>query len=110
MFISFKYPKTLLFVMFEYDLELDRLIEMISEKNYKKIVVQLPDGLKPRAKEIVDFIYENLNNECEVIVWAGTCFGSCDLPSGVDSLGVDACIQWGHEVFKKSQGWREEGK
>jgi len=87
----------------EYDLELDKLLDMIKNKDYKKIVVQLPDGLKPRAKEIVDYISKN--SSCEIIIWGGTCFGACDLPAGIDNLGVDACIQWGHEIFKRTEGW-----
>lgn len=92
--------------MLEYDLELDKLLEIITRNKYKTILIQLPDGLKPRAKEIVDYIYENTNNACDVIVWSGTCFGSCDLPSGLENLKVDASIQWGHASFNKTKGWK----
>lgn len=41
-----------------FDLELDRVLEKIKEKNYKNVMIQLPDGLKPRAQEIIDRIEE----------------------------------------------------
>ena len=38
--------------MQSYDLELNKVIERINKDNAKLVCVQLPDGLKPRAKEI----------------------------------------------------------
>ena len=36
----------------EYDLELQNAVEKIKKENSKLVCIQLPDGLKPRAKEI----------------------------------------------------------
>ena len=36
----------------------------------------------------------------EIIFWAGSCFGACDIPVGLEKLGVDMIIQFGHS------GWR----
>ena len=38
----------------EYDLELDRAVTLIKNNKAAKVCVQLPDGLKPKAKEVVD--------------------------------------------------------
>ena len=34
------------------NLELDKLLDAISKSKAKTVLVQLPDGLKPKAKEI----------------------------------------------------------
>ena len=87
-----------------YTLELERLIQRIKENKYKTILLQLPDGLKPEAKKIVDTIRRETN--AEALIWLGSCYGACDIPFGLDQLKVDMVVQWGHNVFrKKSEGW-----
>ncbi len=78
----------------EYDLELDNAVQRIRQENAKTVCIQLPSGLKPRAADIQRHI-EN-NTDAKVLIWAGTCFGSCDLPLQVERLGVDLLIHWGH--------------
>jgi 2-(3-amino-3-carboxypropyl)histidine synthase len=78
----------------EYDLELERAVASIKESHAKTVCVQLPDGLKPRAKEIVDHLSEKTG--ASVVIWAGSCFGACDVPQ----LDVDLLIQWGHSPWK----------
>ncbi len=80
-----------------YDLETDKVIELINKKNYKKVCLQLPDGLKPFAKEITDRIRNE--TEAKVIIWAGSNFGACDLPLEVSKLGVDLLIPYGHSEW-----------
>ena len=77
-----------------YNLELDKAIDAIKKANAEKVCIQLPDGLKPRAKEI----QEKIESETEaiVLIWAGSCFGACDFPQ----LDVDLLIQWGHSEWK----------
>lgn len=79
-----------------YNLELKKAAEQISKTNAKKICIQLPDGLKPKAKEIVDFLKKE--TDAEIVIWAGTCFGACDTPN-IDKLGFDLLIQWGHSEW-----------
>lgn len=85
-----------------YDLELEKLITRIKEKGHKTVLVQLPDGLKPRAKELVDAVRKETGAEC--LIWMGSCFGACDLPFGLSQLSVDMVVQWGHNVFRKNLG------
>jgi len=82
---------------FNYDLETDKVVNLIKEKGYKKVCLQLPDGLKPHAKKITDSIRENTN--AKVIIWAGSNFGACDLPLEVERLGVDILIPYGHSEW-----------
>lgn len=79
----------------EYNLELERAVKEIKNKKAKTVCIQLPDGLKLKAKEIADFIEKN--TKASVIIWAGSCYGSCDVPK----LDVDLLIQWGHSEFRK---------
>lgn len=82
----------------EYNLELEKALSAISElKDNPKILIQLPDGLKPKAKEIVDFLNKNKENNAEISIWLGSCFGACDIPPVKD---FDLLIQWGHSVWK----------
>ena len=83
--------------MENYDLELDKAVEEIKRKNAKLVCVQLPDGLKPKAKEIQEYIEEN--TDASVVIWLGSCWGGCDVPLSVEKLGVDLLIQWGHSHY-----------
>lgn len=80
----------------QYNLELNKVIKEINKQKAKLVCIQLPDGLKPKAKEIQEKIERN--TKADVLIWLGSCFGSCDVP---DLKGkVDLLIQWGHSKFK----------
>ncbi|RME78467.1 hypothetical protein D6774_01105 [Candidatus Woesearchaeota archaeon] len=81
-----------------YDLELDKAIDYIKKQNAKMVCIQLPDGLKPRAKEIADQIREHTS--AQVLIWGGSCFGACDLALEAERLGADLLIQWGHSEWR----------
>ncbi|MAF35835.1 hypothetical protein CL622_01810 [archaeon] len=80
----------------EYDLELERAVETIKQASAKTVCVQLPDGLKPKFIEIVDYLEKN--TKAQIFVWADSCFGVCDIPNLV---GVDLLLQWGHASPKE---------
>jgi len=82
-----------------YDLELNKVISRIKEKNHKRVLIQLADGLKPEAKAIVDEIKKE--TQAEVLIYSGTCFGACDLPLGLQQLNIDLVVQFGHNRFVK---------
>ncbi|MBU0929489.1 MAG: diphthamide synthesis protein [Nanoarchaeota archaeon] len=77
-----------------YDLELERIVREIKKVKAKKVCIQLPDGLKDKAVEIVNFIEKNTNAEC--LIWLETCYGACDIPQ---LKNVDLLIQFGHSNF-----------
>ena len=62
-----------------YNLELDRIIAEIKENGHKTVLIQLPDGLKPKAKEIVDKIIPNYGKEFRYIM-------GVDAKSLIDSI------------------------
>jgi diphthamide biosynthesis enzyme Dph1/Dph2-like protein len=77
--------------MSKYDLELEKAVEKIKETKAETVLVQLPDGLKPKFSEIVDHLEKE--TKAEIMIWMDSCFGSCDIP---ELKGIDLLIQWGH--------------
>ena len=87
-----------------YKPEVEKAVAKIKEDGAKTVCIQLPDGMKPYAKEIADEI-ENKTN-AKVLIWLGSNFGACDIPLGLNRMGVDLLISWGHNLFhKKIEGW-----
>ena len=79
--------------MESYDLELDKAVKEIKKTKAKTVLIQLPDGLKPKAKDIVDFISKKTSAKCSI--WLGSCYGACDIPKA----DFDLLIQWGHSKW-----------
>lgn len=81
----------------DYDLELEKVVLEIKQRKAKKVLVQLGEGLKPRAVEIQEHI-QNEINDCQVYFWLNSCFGKCDIPEIIDSKrnDFDLLIQFGH--------------
>ena len=77
----------------DYDVELKRVVGKIGDSGAKSVLVQLPDGLKPWAVAIVDYLSGKCN--VEIRVWLGSCFGACDLPDS----DVALVVQFGHAAW-----------
>ena len=78
-----------------YDLELEKAINEINKTKAKTVLIQLPDGLKSKAKEIADKIEKQTN--AKIVIWLGSCYGACDFP---EIKEADLLIQWGHSEWK----------
>ena len=63
-----------------YDLELGKVVKTIKKNKAKLILLQFPDGLKPYATPIVDFLRKQTSNKVEFLIWLDTCYGACDTP------------------------------
>lgn len=86
-----------------YDIRLHEAITAIQEKKAKTVCLQLPEGMKPYAEEIEREISEK--TKARVLIWLGSNFGACDIPLGLQRMGVDLLICWGHNKFVKKEGW-----
>lgn len=86
-----------------YDPEVEKAVAKIKEAKAKTVCIQLPDGMKPYAKEITDRIAAE--TKTRVLIWLGSNFGACDIPLGLNRMGVDLLISWGHNKFRKKVGW-----
>ena len=78
-----------------YNIDLENAVTKINQNNYKKIVLQIPEGLKSQSNKIVDFLEKE--TKAEIIISADPYFGACDLISlEYRNLDVDFVIQIGH--------------
>lgn len=73
------------------NLQLEKAINKIKEEAPKSILIQLPDGLKPKAEEIKKELQQHTS--AEIYFWLNSCYGACDIPKVED---VDLLIQLGH--------------
>ena len=78
----------------EYDLEVERIVKEAKAISAKTILLHLPDGLKPKAIELVKELESK--TEAVVSVWAGSNFGACDIPKVKD---YDLLVTFGHSKF-----------
>ncbi len=74
-----------------YDLQLEKAKKEIKRLKAKKVLVQLPAGLADKALKIVE---ELRKTGAEVILWAGSNYGACDL---AEYKECDLLIHFGHE-------------
>lgn len=86
-----------------YNLELEKIAKEIKKLKVKRVLIQLPDGLKPKAEIITDYIEKNTN--AKTFIWLGSCFGGCDLPpeSDLKIMKIDLLVQFGHNKFIKTK-------
>lgn len=82
----------------KYDLELEKVLKNISEIKAKIVLLQFPDGLKPYANAVVDYLREKTKNKTKFLIWFGSCYGACDTPVLGKELEnkIDLLIQFGH--------------
>jgi len=94
--------KTITEVQEKYDLELNRIISEIKKNKAKLVLLQFPDGLKPYATSVVDYLEEK--TKAEFLIWLGSCYGACDLPLGLEKINpkIDLVIQFGHSDLQPS--------
>jgi len=77
------------------------LFDMIKacKKKPKKIFLQLPEGLKTKAIEIIDALHDY-----DVILSGDTCYGACDLRiNEAVQAGCDLIVHIGHSQFPKKK-------
>lgn len=95
-------PKTINDLNEKYDLELEKIISEIKSKKCKLVLLQFPDGLKPYATAIVDFLESK--TKAEFLIWMESCYGACDtpvLPTEIEKK-IDLMIQFGHNEMMPS--------
>lgn len=80
-----------------YNLELEKAKDLILKNNPKNVLIQLPDGLKPKSREIKLFLEKETS--ANILLWSGSCFGACDYPYYIKDMGVDLLIAWGHSEW-----------
>ncbi len=80
----------------KYNLELNKAVKEIKKSKAKNVLIQLPDGLKPKAIDIVNYLKKH--TKANILIWFSTCYGACDYPNIKE---IDLLIQWGHKKWMK---------
>ncbi|RLI06103.1 diphthamide biosynthesis enzyme Dph2 [Candidatus Bathyarchaeota archaeon] len=81
-----------------YDFEIEKIVENILKSSAKKILLQLPDGLKPYGLKIAEELRRKTN--VKIYVSADPCYGACDLAVyEAEILNIDLLIHVGHTPF-----------
>ena len=81
-----------------YSIDLEKIVKTIKKEKYKRVALQLPEGLKTYASRIVEFL-EN-KTKATIIVSADPCFGACDIANNeLKNLHVEFVIHIGHALI-----------
>lgn len=84
-----------------HNLEEKRLKEEIKKRRAKRVLIQLPEGLKPEAPRLASVAEEA---GAVAVVSADPCYGACDLALlEAQSLDVDLLIHYGHTPMTKQE-------
>jgi 2-(3-amino-3-carboxypropyl)histidine synthase len=87
--------------MKSYDFEEERVKQEILENKAKRVLLQLPEGLKPEAPRLAKVVEKT---GALPIVSANPCYGACDLATEeAESLGIDLIIHYGHSKLVKHE-------
>ncbi|MEM4330665.1 MAG: diphthamide biosynthesis enzyme Dph2 [Candidatus Pacearchaeota archaeon] len=83
-----------------FDLEEKKLIEILNRFKPKKVLIQIPEGLK---KDIFEIIKPLEKRGIEVIISGESCWGACSLAlDEAKKFKVDLLIHYGHTKFFKT--------
>jgi len=81
-----------------YDLEEDRLVAEITGRGARRLLIQLPDGLKNEGPRLASLVREKTG--AEVFVSATPAWGACDLSiDAATRLKADLLVHYGHNEF-----------
>ena len=79
-----------------YDLEIERVSEEVRKRGSRRVLLQLPDGLRPRAFEIIKSLRER--TDAEYFLHGGSCYGGCDLAFHQgEAVNADLILHYGHD-------------
>jgi 2-(3-amino-3-carboxypropyl)histidine synthase len=81
-------------IMKGFDFEEERIKQEIVKLGAKRVLLQLPEGLKPEGPRLAKIIEKT---GALLIVSADPCYGACDIATAeAESLGIDLIIHFGH--------------
>lgn len=86
-----------------FDLEEAKLIKEIKKRKAEKVLIQLPEGLKPQAQRLAEAAEEA---GAQAVVSGDPCYGACDVPlCDAETLGVDLIVHYGHSEMAKPKSF-----
>ena len=88
-------------IMKKFDFEEERIKREIIRLGAKRVLIQLPEGLKPEGPSLARIVEKT---GVLPIVSADPCYGACDLATAeAESLGADLIIHYGHAKLVKHE-------
>jgi 2-(3-amino-3-carboxypropyl)histidine synthase len=76
-----------------FNLEIGRIVDWVRDGGYSSVALQLPEGLKIRARELSDTIARETG--AQVLIVGYPCYGACDLFVRYREY-ADALVHFGH--------------
>ena len=90
-----------------HDFQVDDLVERIQAGDHRLVALQVPEGLKIQALEIMDGIESRTG--ARLVLAADPCYGACDLIHGkMRMMGVDLVAHMGHSEMTIDSGMPTE--
>ena len=90
-----------------HDFELDDLVAKIKENDHRLVALQVPEGLKMQALEMMDSI--ETESAAKVVLAADPCYGACDLVHDkMQRMGVELVAHMGHSQMNIDSGMPTE--
>ena len=87
----------------KHDFQLEELVERIKSNDNRLVALQVPEGLKIQALEMMDAIEGD--SGAKVILAADPCYGACDLVHDkMKMLGVELVAHMGHSQMNIASG------
>lgn len=87
--------------MKSFDFEEERIKQKIAKLEAKRVLLQMPEGLKPEGTRIAKIIEKT---GALPIISADPCYGACDLATAeAERLGVDLIVHFGHSKLLKHE-------
>ena len=86
-----------------HDFQLDELVDRIKSNDHRLIALQVPEGLKMQALEMMDQIEDD--SDAKVVLAADPCYGACDLVHDkMRAMGVELVAHMGHSQMNIDSG------
>jgi 2-(3-amino-3-carboxypropyl)histidine synthase len=84
-----------------FDFEEERIKQEIAKLGAKRVLLQLPEGLKPEGPSLAKIIEKT---GALAIISADPCYGACDLATAeAERLGIDLIVHFGHAKLVKHE-------
>jgi 2-(3-amino-3-carboxypropyl)histidine synthase len=84
-----------------FDFEEERIKKEITKLGANRVLLQLPEGLKPEGPRLAKIVEKN---GALPIISADPCYGACDIAvNEAEKLGVDLILHFGHSKLAKHE-------
>ena len=86
-----------------HNFELDDLINRIKQNDHRLVALQVPEGLKMQALDMMDQI--ETETSARVVLSADPCYGACDLVHDkMQNIGAELVAHMGHSQMNIDSG------